>query len=45
MKELALSKKLAVLGKIYRMALINEEEYLVIKSKILSECNVISLIG
>lgn len=45
MKELALSKKLAVLGKIYRMALINEEEYLIIKSKILSEYNMVSLLG
>lgn len=45
MKELALSKKLAVLGKIYRMALISEDEYLLIKSKVLSEHNVVSLLG
>lgn len=45
MKELALSKKLVVLGKIYRMTLISEAEYLLIKSKILSEHNVVSLLG
>jgi hypothetical protein len=44
MKELTLSKKLAVLGKIYRMALISEDEYLLIKSKVLGEYNMVSLL-
>ena len=43
MKELELSKKLAVLGKIYRMSLISEEEYLLVKAKILNEYNIVSL--
>ncbi len=45
MKDLVLSKKLAVLGKIYRMALISEDEYLLIKAKVLGEHNVVSLLG
>lgn len=43
MKELELSKKLAVLGKIYRMSFISEEEYLLVKVKILNEYNIVSL--
>ena len=43
MKELELSKKLVVLGKIYRMSLISEEEYLLVKAKILNEYNIVSL--
>lgn len=45
MKELELSKKLAVLGKMYRMSLISEAEYLLVKSRILREYNVVSLFG
>ena len=44
MKELVLSKKLAVLGKIYRMSLISEDEYILVKSKILNEYNLVSLL-
>jgi hypothetical protein len=42
MKELELSKKLAVLGKLYRMSLISQDEYLLAKAKIMSEYNIIS---
>lgn len=45
MKELELSKKLAVLGKIYRMSLISETEYLLVKARVLKEYNVVSLLG
>lgn len=45
MKELELSKKLAVLGKIYQMSLISEAEYTAVKNKIMISYNVVSFLN
>jgi len=44
MKELELSKKLAVLGKMYRMLLISETEYTAVKNKIMQAYNIVSFV-
>lgn len=45
MKELELSKKLAVLGKLFQMKLINESEYTAAKNKIMLSYNVVSFVN
>jgi hypothetical protein len=44
-KEFELAKKLAVLGRIYRMSLLSEDEYKVVKKKIMREYNVVSFMN
>ena len=43
MKYLELSKKLAVLGKIYRMKVINESQYLLMKTQIMQQYGIVRL--
>jgi len=45
MKELELSKKLALLGKMYRMSLISETEYTAVKNKIMQDYNIVSFVN
>lgn len=43
MNYLELSKKLAVLGKIYRMKVINDSQYLSIKTQIMQQYGIVRL--
>lgn len=45
MKNLELAKKLTLLGCIFRLGLINEEEYSVTKKRIMMEYNIVSFIN
>jgi hypothetical protein len=44
-KELELAKKLAVLGKLYCMSLLSEDEYRAVKMGIMREYNVVSFMN
>ena len=44
-KELELAKKLAVLGKLYCMSLLSEDEYTAVKKRIMRGYNVVSFMN